>query len=183
MKTDAENKVLKLLEGGRALNPEQRRGVLGRLNDKEQSALLRIASGRMDTDPRSRLKAVSALGQIPESKEKARTTLRDLLKEPNRTLQVKAVQALHKISDPRDLPLLRTVVQNPDSDPSMALAAARVIAETGGPEATEDLADLRKRLLPLVEGDHSPSIRAIDRLILEVRGEIERRGDGQKPIA
>lgn len=185
MKTEVEIRVLELLKGGRALSLEKRREILARLSAQERDALRRIAAGEIETgDPRDQRKAVTALGMMPEQTAQSRTLLRSLVASPNPSLQIKAIQGLAKQEGTEHLPLLRELVRAPTTHPGTALAAARVVAARGGPGVVDDLLELRRRFLPLVPNERSPSIVVLDQLIRMARDETRPPTPGEpRPIA
>jgi len=184
MKTEPEIRMLKLLEGGRALSPEHRLAVIERLSGEDRAALERIAAGEVAADdPRFQRKALSALGMMRERSPRYRALLRSLITSPDPKLQVRAIQ--HLAREPEDvLPQLRELVRSTSSHPGGALAAARILAANPGPETVEDLLALRRRFLALVPNERSPSILVLDQLLRQARGEAPRRPDsGRRPIA
>lgn len=184
MKTEAEIRMLKLLQGGRALSPEQRRTVLARLGTQDRAALEKIAAGKLeDTDVRYQRKALSALSMLRERSPQFRALLQRLIDSPDPKLQVRAIQTLAR--EPAEvLPRLREIVRQTTSHPGAALAAARVVAANPGPETIEDLLALRRRFLALVPNERSPSIMVLDQLISRARGEAPPRPEGDlRPIA
>lgn len=186
MKTEAEIRVIKLLEGGRALSQEQRRDMLERLDDEELAALRRIANGRLAVeDPRIQRRAVSALGMLRERPAAVRTILRELVNAPDPKVAVRAIQAIGREPPAELMPELRALVREPGSHPGSALAAARVIASMPGQDTIDDLQDLRRRFLALVPDERSPSILVLDMLLQKARGESRppSPGDDQKPVA
>lgn len=184
MKTEAEIRMLKLLQGGRALSLEQRHSILARLSAADRTALETIAAGKLENvDVRYQRKALSALGMMRDRSPQFRRLLRTLTDSPDPKLQIRAIQTLAR--EPGDvLPKLREIVRQSTAHPGAALAAARVVAANPGPETVEDLLALRRRFLTLVPDERSPSIVVLDQLIRQARGEAPpRREDDLRPIA
>lgn len=182
MKSEIERQVVRLLQGGQAVERGDRAAMIRELGPEGLEVLRKIAAGQIEVEhPQLRLKAIAALGFDEMEAEASAQVLSDLVQEGPPRVAIVAVRALGR-SPAGGREQFRALVRDPKTPPSVALAAARVAAATADEEVVGDLRDLRSRLRAYVERDDSPSLLSLDRLIAESRfGRGETKGP--PPIA
>jgi HEAT repeat protein len=172
MGTETERRVLELLRGGYSLSSERKREAVAELGLEGTRVLRGIAIGEIATEhPKTRLKAIAALGFDTIDRAASRRALAGLLRDREPQIALQAARAFEESSPAGHIQALTDLVTATDTSPPVALAAARVLAKYGGAETIPKLLDLRARLLALVHDNPlSPSILALDRLVAIARG-------------
>jgi len=171
MSTELERKIISLLKGGHALSESARKALIKGLGTGGRDVIRQIADGSLAVEhPKLRGKAVIALGFDDKDLDKSLGTLRNVLKTGDQKLKVLSLRAFGRLKPDAVSNEVRSLIKDSETQPAVALAAARVAALIGGNDIAAELRKLRKRLLPLSRGPQSPSIVSLDWLIKQANG-------------
>lgn len=182
MDSQLERYVLKLLQGGHALDEKGRQAEIDKLGPPGREVLRQIARREIEVEfPKLRTNAISALSFDQHESAETLQLFRELLNDDEPVIQLRTVRALARFNAKELVDPLRDLVRGKTKRPDVALAAARRLADLGGDEISEDLRALRERRLSLAPDRRSPSITNLDRLIAGSDGREPQGASEEEP--